>query len=278
MEIVKINDKNRELFEPVLMEPDYEPGSSPESLGVLEDGRAAGAAVYIRGDGELILSSIYIVPQYRGQGFGGSLLDAVIDVGREAGAWFLNASFFLSQDDIASFLFSRGFVITGFHGLYAVQAGSLLNSEYVRKRLFEREYPGICKSVGQLNRKELYSALKLFSREGYPVSRIKRKEFLPQLSFCVFDIQGNELGGILCFSSGEDMTVDYLLIHGKGRPELLLMFRHFISALKSEGYENSLCFFHAENEVVSSIVEKLSGAPAEEMDRMMNASLELFSD
>ncbi len=275
MEIVKINDENRELFESVLMEPDKETDISPESLGILDDGSAVGAAVYIQGDGEITLSSIYIAPQYRGYGFGGILLEAVIDAGREAGALFINASFFLSQDDIASFLFSRGFVITASYSLYAVTVSSLLNSEYVVKRLFGREYPGICRNVEQLDKKELYAALKLLSREGYPVNRIKRKEFLPKLSFCVFDTRGKELGGIMCFSSGEDLVVDYLLIHGKGRPELLLMFRYFISALKREGYENSLCFFQAENEAVSSIVEKLAGAPAEEMDMMMNASLEL---
>ncbi len=275
MEIVRIHEENKGQFQDVLMEPGWEEDGELYYQGILEDGQAAAGSVYTLGDGQVNLFSIYVQPRYRSRGFGKLLLEEAMKEGRKAGMLFLNTSFFLSQNEVYRLFYNRGFVIAVDHTLYAIEARALINSEYVKKRLFGQEYPGYAKTFDRLKKPELLAALRLLSQEGYPVSRISKPGFLQELSVCVFDAKGKELGCIITFSEGLDLVVDYMMIRGRGRPELLVMLRDFISVIRKAGYQNSLVFFQAEEEAVPSIVEKLIQAPPLAVDMLMSASLEL---
>lgn len=276
MKIVKIDKKNEKLFGELIFEPAKAVKNTVSYFGITEDGTGAGTAAISMEDGELRLLSLYVAPEFRGRGFAGAMIDELMKTGAENGALFITADLLFSQKDIREFLISKGFIITEDHGIYAFVLSDILKSRFANLMLYGREYAGTCKHIRELNRHELLKAAALLDHNGYPVQRVNEPGFSKDLSFCAYDRDGNARGVLICFRFGNDVIIDYLLIDGKVRQEMLLIFREFVEALQRKGLEEANIIFEAENEAAVTIATKLLQSEPQEVNCTLHAVRELF--
>ncbi len=276
MKIVRINRNNVALFKELIFEPDKAVKDPVSYFGITYGEAEVGTAAVSMEDGELRLLSLYIAPEFRMRGFAGAMIDELMQYGAENGALFITADILFSQKDIREFLLSKDFIITEDHSVYAFVVSDLIKSRFANIMFYGREYAGTCKNVRELTRHELLKAASLLDHNGYPVPRVNEPGFCKDLSFCAFDREGNARGVLISFKFGKDIIIDYLLINGKARQEMLLIFREFAEALQRKGLEKANIIFEAENEAAVTIVTKLLQSEPYEVNCTLHAVRELF--
>ncbi len=277
MEIVRIDRHNRELFQYMLFEPEQAIAQTPERFGVLDGDNPCGSVIYSITEDRIRLHSFFVQWEYRRRGVGSAMMAHLIRVGKEKGAMFITANFFHVQEGMVQFLLSFGFLITDEPGIYFFSLEDALQSQTVRKYLFERTYPGICRSFFELTETERRAATEYLAKGGYPVLRLKESGFQHYLSFCVFDKKGEVMSVLLTFGFDASIIIDYMMGSGKDNTSILLLFRRLLDALASiPDCQKFRIIFQAENESAVSLAEKLLEESLFEADFVCHAVRELF--
>ncbi|MBQ9503793.1 MAG: GNAT family N-acetyltransferase [Lachnospiraceae bacterium] len=278
MKTVRIERSNRAAFNGILFEPEQAFSDAPERLGVVDDdGTPCATAIYTLEPDRMLLNTIYVVPGYRRRGAGSLLIQSLIDIGKKHGALFITSNFYHVQEGVIGLLLSFGFLITEEPGVYYFSLNEALNSDNVRKYLFDKPLKGICKAWSELNENERTQARNLLSENGYPLLRLKEPGFQHNLSFFTFNSKGRLTGLLLVFAFGTQVIVDYLLGAGNDSNFMLILFRRFIETLGAiPEHERLMITFQAENESAIGLTEKLLNEKLVETDFVCHAVLELF--
>ena len=139
MQITRITKENEKFFGPFLTRGALYASPNLIRLGVIEDNRAAGALSAVMHDAHIDITSLYVLPEFRRQGFGSALVDALESASRYRGIETISAEF-LEDDDSTAFFDHLGYDLFSRFEQYSFTLGELMRSQ-IGKRYIEGKDP-----------------------------------------------------------------------------------------------------------------------------------------
>ncbi len=154
MRVTRITSQNEEYFLPLLHEQARKERPGLLRLGVTDDGKKpAGALSAFAGSKDIELSYVYILHEFRRQGYGRALVDLLVKLARISGYEILSAYAENSYENQA-FLRDTGFELFEGAEVYQARLGELIRSEKLKKYLFDKNHKGI-RHISSLDTSEM---------------------------------------------------------------------------------------------------------------------------
>lgn len=143
MIITRINKENEIYFLPMLHEQAQIDRPDVLRIGVTDDDKKpVGAVAAFIDHKEIGILSLYVFPDRRQQGFGGSLIDSLVYIAGLSGYESLSV-YAENSDENEAILGSLGFELFESPGAYHGKLGEILRSEKLKKYLLEKKSKGI---------------------------------------------------------------------------------------------------------------------------------------
>ncbi len=209
MELTGIGKENERGLAPLMFDTDIEACSL--GVGAIEEGEAAGVALYSELAGSLILDYIYVPEKFRRKGIATALVEETVKQLQGSGLVALHVNYPESAEDIHGFILSRGFKIFRDGTAYRARVGDFMESK-VTKRLLSGSLKNRVVRVADLTRYERNSLRKALKAQDLDPSVIDDRTLSRQLSLANFDpVNKNPAGLVLCRLRQKVVTISYLV-------------------------------------------------------------------
>ncbi len=239
MHTVSISKENIKRFDGLLFEPMSKGDGRRHRVGFVDGDKPLGAAVLDETDETVRLESIYIAPEYRRQGFGGTFIDDLLEACGKTGGLFLTVGFPYSREDLRLFFLSCGFVLTGESVIYSFRPVRTVRNSKAAELLF-KDKKGRARNFYSMSDDERSALKKYLSGMGYSGDIILKKSFCKEFSSCVFGKDGKVQAFMLVTKYDDDMVVELAASSGESKTALLLTFRHLLECFIKMDEEGSL--------------------------------------
>ncbi len=279
MKIIPVTKENMTSFRDILFDSGLKPSGKRLNLGFMEGDTPIGTAVVDDSKTVLNLESIYILPEYRRQGYGSRFMDYLLKAAAKKKSLFLISQFPHRYSELEAFFLSCGFLLTQEADIYGFFQSRVIKNATARK-MVSRDYGGVCKPVADLSPNEEAAFLSFIRDVNYPEGGLKTKYFDPALSSCAFDKEGHLRAFMICSVYRNDIVVEMLAGRGKENFGTIMTFKHLLNELDKKAAagkmsDTSMVVFQGENPSVIRTTEELMEGHLEMIDFSVNAVREV---
>lgn len=259
MVLTGIGELNRDAFANLL--PEWEEEDSVE-IGVIEDGKAVGAAVFSEHGDALFLQHLFVVPEYRRKGLATALLTGFFKELKDEPLKEVLVNFRDDAEGMEMFLLKQGFRLFTDAEILRAPAEEILHSKVARS-LLKTTGKGKVLSISELLADERRAVARLLDEEKMETDLINDPELYEPLSFVIQDPDTGSLRScVMCEKDGKEVTV-LLLANVSHQPaDLAELFRTMIRNANNEGLEDAELVFLSNREGIVETVEHLMDDPS----------------
>ena len=240
MELTGIGSENEAAFSHLM--PGIDIRDCRVAVGAIEEGRAAGVALYNDLDEALILDYIFVAEEYRRRGIGTALIEDFLEEIKDSGAAALHVNYPEKEKALHGFFSSLGFLLYRDGDCYRVSLKKLLKSERLN-RLLKAEPKHLVCPVRELSKTEK-QVLKNAMREQNLDENILDSEGLTAgLCLASLDDQKKPVACILGRVHKKEIAILYLVNFSKDPMMLTELLRVFRDAVMEVSYRDSELIF-----------------------------------
>lgn len=258
MQITRITEVNEEFFQPFL--PDAADYERPELLrlgAVTDDNEVAGALAAVIDFEVIEIMSIYVLPEYRRQGYGRELVNTVISLAEQAeGSYSAISASFAEDLTVRAFWAALGFDIFGDMSMYQIRFGEIMRSEKCRKILLKGDTKGV-RQISSLDDTEKRILDNYLTERSMPVTGY----YDPDWSTVVFT-EGEISSAMLIKPSMGRINVLWFGMDSKDIKEPLKHMATYIRKIEADpSYDGTTpIVFPADNDSLLDVVETFTGS------------------
>ncbi|MBR4515636.1 MAG: GNAT family N-acetyltransferase [Lachnospiraceae bacterium] len=257
MEITRITEKNEAAFEHVLNDTSQKAYPNMVRIGAVDDDKNGVAALSALIDADFIeITSLYVQPKYRKQGYGKALIDTLCEMAK--GDYTAITAYVLNDDETEEFLEEMGFDLFDSTEFYYVRLGALLRAEKCRRALLDNDTDEI-KNISELDAKEQKIFSLFLSENDMPV----QGGYNPEWSTVRFD--GNEVADlVLAECMQNDVMIIWQSFDRKNPKRIADHMTKLISLIEFQDNmgNDTRISFTAYNEKFLEVLSILTGNPA----------------
>ncbi len=266
MEITSIGAGNSSYFRT------YTGGEVPPSrsaLGVIEDGFAAGAAVFSVSNRVLFVERLFIDEKYRRRGGGTLLFHAAKDCAAGLGVRSI-ITYYNGSPEVTSFLDRLGFACLPADPVYALSVKELLDTPNFKRVAGMKDDPKVFSLKG-MPKREMAALSDFLFQNGFSREILSDGGYEPGLSFVEFDEEDKPEGIVTTKREGNDVVVTAI----STKNENPASFRKLLAALAHglpdhSGAESRLVFI-GKNEKLADTLQKMIGVSMEKTGQVWSA-------
>ncbi len=258
MELTGIGTENINAFLPLMAGVD--PADFRVAIGAIENGKAAGVALYNDLGDAIMLDYIFVLPEMRRKGIGTALVESFLDEIGDTCATALHVNYPEKSEELHGFFSSRGFRIFRDGHSWRVPIKALYDSEGLR-RLMKTPAKSRVVKVNDLVGRERNILRALLEDEELDPGILSDGSLADELSFvAIDDATGAPEAVMLCEKNGETITVLYLANFSQETARLIDLFRKFAEAAEAGGHLGKDMIFVTMNDVMQKFVSKMVGS------------------
>ncbi len=209
MELTGIGEKNEIAFAHLCL--GRKAGDHDFAVGAIEDGRAAGVALFDCMGEALMLNYIYVLPSFRRRGIATKMVGGFLEEIASSPIAALHINYPEKSEELHGFALSLGFKLYRDGEAYRVPAGSLLSSAALEKML-KGKSAGKVVSIAELTEKDLEYIRNALDKEDLDETIIDDPALSPELSFVVKNPKDGMPAALILCEQGEGLiTLQYLI-------------------------------------------------------------------
>lgn len=255
MELTGIGEKNEKAFAPLcngrrISDYDF-------AVGAIEDGCAAGVALFDCMGEALMLDYIYVPASFRRRGIASAMVEGFLDEISASPMAALHINYPEKSEELHGFALSLGFKLYRDGEAYRVPARNLLESAALDKMLKGKK-AGRAVSISDLtvqDKKHIKAAL---DKENLDEAIIDDPALSPELSFVVKDPQSGQPAVLLLCEKGEGITALQYLINFTDNVRLTVdAIRELRDAALEQGLEDNDLIFVTMSDDMRKLVTTL---------------------
>ncbi len=255
MELTGIGKENEAAFAPLMggeRSADY-----ALCVGAIEDGEAAGVALFSELGGSLILDYIYVSGQFRRRGIATLMIEETLKALEAAEFVALHVNYPESAGDIHGLIYSLGFKTFRDGVAYRTKVSDFLESDVTKKLLGGLPKDRVVK-VSDLTKQEKNLLRKALKAHELDPHVIDDRTFSKELSLANFDPKdGSPAGLILCRTGQKVVTISYLVNFSDNPVKLKELLKALVRVGEKQGIEDHELVFLTMNDDMVKLPEKL---------------------
>jgi GNAT superfamily N-acetyltransferase len=254
MELTGIGNENAAAFQKLL--PELSLSDYTVAIGAIEDGHAAGVALYNVLADALILDYIFVAEEYRRRGIGEALVLDFLEEIQDSGAAALHVNYPEKEKDLHAFFLALDFLLFRDGTAYRLRVERLLQSKPLAKLL---KVPGThtvipVSRLKEVDRQVLKTAM---IGQNLDETALDDRSLTPALSLASMDEKGMPAACILVQKVKHEIAVIYLVNFSPNPMQLVDLLRAFKAAIMDIAQIDDEFVFVTMDDRMKLFVEKL---------------------
>lgn len=250
-----IGPKNREAFGAVL--PSDITLEDRLAVGVINDFKAAAAAVFYDLGDAVMLEYLFVDPKFRRQGIARELLERIREEFKGMGAAALHAGYMERSEDLGLFFKSMGFSTLKDGEAMRIPLKAFLSSKAIQGIMKGRERSRV-ESVVKLTSGEKKLLSQKLAEEELDEGVLNDAQLDPGLSLAALNGEsGAPEACMLCEQKDSEVVLLLLANFTHDPANLMDLFRAFQKEITARGLEESELLLVAMNETMTKLLERL---------------------
>ncbi len=228
-------------------------------IGAIEDGEAAGVALYNAVEDALMLDYIYVAEKFRRRGIASALLNDFLEEIGDAGAIAVHINFPELAKDLYHFIVAQKFKIFRDGKAYVLPVEQLLNSARLKK-LFQNPQKNRVVELSELTRFERSVLRRKLDSQDMEENIIDDSSLSRELSLVTLDATDDVPSAcILCRKNRHYITIIYLVNFSRDPFQLVDLMRVLTERIKKMEYTDSELVFVTMDDYMRKLPETLLG-------------------
>ena len=228
-------------------------------IGAVEDGEAAGVALYNAVENALMLDYIYVAEKFRRRGIASAILNDFLEEIDDAGAVAVHINFPEFARDIYHFVVAQKFKIFRDGKAYVLPVEKLLNSARLKK-LFQNPQKNRVVELSELTRFERSVLIRKLDSQEMEEDIINDSSLSKELSLVTIDAAENVPSAcILCRKDRLNIAIIYLVNFSKDPFQLVDLMRVLTDRIKKKDYTDNDLVFVTMDDYMRKLPETLLG-------------------
>ena len=252
MQLVEIGYANREKFQKLFDEGQWEAGEDIFLLGAVREDTACGVVICRQEKLRVEVLWLYVDPLFRRKGIATGLLKEVEH--RTRGT--IVACIYEAEDGVKAFFKSQGFLLSESSVLYKFSFADARKKRMLHKYLF-RFFRYKVKRLGELTTDEQEQLLEFLDGFDITAEELETGEYSSALSSCVFDTRQNMCASMLCTETEGNVFIHSMVAQTGSPTVYLLLLRHLYEELEIHRSHDTIVHFLATNPNVFKLAKKL---------------------
>lgn len=266
MQIVEIGHTNREKFQTLFDEGQWEDEEDIVLLGAVREDTPCGVVIYRQEMSRVEVLWLYVDPFFRRKGIAAGLLNEV----EQKTQGTMTACIYEAEDGVKAFLESQGFFVTESSALYKFSFADARKQRVLHKYLFRFSRYKV-KCFSELTEEEQDRLPEFWNGFDITVAELETGEYSSPLSSCVLDTKHKIYACMLCTETEENVFIHRMVVRAGSPTVYLLLFRHLYEELELHRSHNTIIHFLATNSNVVKLARKLLG------DRITEESRNIYA-
>jgi GNAT superfamily N-acetyltransferase len=252
MQIVEIGHTNREKFQKLFDEGQWEAGEGIFVLGAVWEDTACGVIICRQEMLRVEVLWLYVDPLFRRNGIATGLLKEVEDKTKGT----MVACIYEAEDGVKAFFKSQGFFMSESSVLYKFSFADARKKRMLHKYLF-RFFRYKVKRLGELTEDEQDQLPEFWNGFDITAAEFETGEYSSSLSSCVLDTKHKICACMLCTETEGNVFIHSMVAQAGSPTVYLLLFRHLYEELEIHRSHNTVIHFLATNPNVIKLARKL---------------------
>ncbi len=254
MELTGIGNENAAAFQKLL--PELSLSDYTVAIGAIEDGHAAGVALYNVLADALILDYIFVAEEYRRRGIGEALVLDFLEEIYDSGAAALHVNYPEKEKELHAFFLGLDFLLFRDGTAYRLPVDKLINSKPLKKLLKTPQKHTVI-PVNRLSQDELQVLQTAMIGQNLDETVLDDQSLTPELSLASMDEKGTPAACILAQKKNHEIAVIYLVNTSTNPMQLVDLLRAWRDVLMETVQEEDELVFVTMDNKMKLFVEKL---------------------